>query len=135
MTTPEYYDQDLLLFFDRRPLELSLYQALFGRLSPPCPDGSVKVQKSQVSFYCPRLFAAVSLPIRRRKGWPEHCLVLTVGLGQPLDSPRAAVTVEPYPGRWTHHIFLTREEDIDGELLGWLQEAIHFAQHKGRRHI
>lgn len=133
MTTPEHYGQDLLFFFDGRPLELSLYRSLLRALSPLCPEGSVKVQKSQVSFYCPRLFAAASLPLRRGRGWPEHCLVVTIGLGRPLDSPRVAVRTEPYPGRWTHHILLTQAEEVDGELLDWLGEAIRFAQRKGRR--
>lgn len=32
MRTPEHYESDLLFFFDGRPLELSLYQALFQQL-------------------------------------------------------------------------------------------------------
>ena len=76
------------------------------------------------------LFAAVSLPVRRKKGWPRECLVLTLGLACPLDSPRAAVSVEPYPGRWTNHVLLTRPEEVDEELLLWLQEAWDFAQSK-----
>ena len=40
---------------------------------------------------------------------------MTVGLSRPLDSPRAAVSVEPYPGRWTNHILLTREDQVDEE--------------------
>ena len=133
MTVPEYYEPDLLSFFDGHPLELSLYQALFSRLDPLCPDGSVKVQKTQISFYGGRLFAAASLPIRRRKGWPEHCLVVTIGLDHRLDSPRVAVAVEPYPNRWTHHILVTREEQTDDELLGWLEEACRFAGRKTPR--
>ena len=62
MTVPEYYEPDLLSFFDGHPLELSLYQALFSRLDRLCPDASVKVQKSQISFYCPRLFATAPCP-------------------------------------------------------------------------
>ena len=133
MIVPEHYEPDLLSFFDGHPLELSLYQVLFSRLDRLCPDASVKVQKSQVSFYCPRLFAAASLPVRRRKGWPERCLVVTIGLDHRLDSPRAAVAVEPYPGRWTHHVLVTREEQIDDELLGWLEEAHRFAREKRPR--
>ena len=130
MRVPEHYAADVLFFFDGHPAELALYEALFRRMETAFPGGSVKVQKSQISFYGRHLFAAASLPVRRRKDWPKVCLVVTVGLGYRLDSPRAAVASEPYPGRWTHHILVTEERQIDGELMGWLQEAWDFAESK-----
>lgn len=130
MERNEHYESDLLFFFDGKPLELGLYQILFARMEAAFPQASVKVQKSQISFYDRHLFAAASLPVRRKKGWPEHCLVVTVGLNRQLESPRVAVAVEPYPGRWTHHILLTAPEEIDGELMGWLEEARDFAVSK-----
>ena len=130
MERSEHYESDLLFFFDGKPLELALYEALFARMEAAFPEASVKVQKSQISFYERHLFAAASLPVRRKKSWPEHCLVVTVGLNQRLESPRVAVAVEPYPGRWTHHILLTTAEEIDGELMGWLEEARAFAVSK-----
>ena len=130
MERSEHYESDLLFFFDGKPPELELYEVLFARMEAAFPQASVKVQKSQISFYERRLFAAVSLPLRRKKCWPEHCLVVTVGLNRRLDSPRVAVAVEPYPGRWTHHILLATAEEIDGELMGWLEEARSFAVSK-----
>ena len=133
MKTPEHYGADILFFFDGKPLELSLYEALFHRLEAEFPDASVKVQKSQISFYGRHLFGAASLPVRRKKDWPEHCIVVTIGLSHPLESPRAAVKVEPYPGRWTNHVLVSRMEEVDEELLDWLKEAYEFAQIKSRR--
>lgn len=130
MNVSEHYFADVLMFFDGKPLELSLYQALFEQLEKLFPGGSVRVQKSQISFYGRHLYGAASLPVRRRKGWPEHCLVVTLGLNRRLESPRVAVAVEPYPGRWTHHFLLTETDQIDGELLGWFQEAWDFAESK-----
>lgn len=130
MRTAEHYTSDILFFFDGRPAELILYETLFGRLEAEFPDASVKVQKTQISFYGRHLFAAASLPARRRKGWPEHCLLVTVGLARRLDSPRVAVATEPYPGRWTHHVPVSRPEEIDGELLAWLREAYEFSESK-----
>lgn len=131
MQIPEHYTSDVLFFFDGKPLELSLYQTLTERMAEVLPDSiSVKVQKTQISFYDHRLFAAASLPVRRKKDWPRDCLVVTVGLARPLDSPRAAVSVEPYPGRWTSHILITRPEELDTELMEWLREAHDFSQSK-----
>lgn len=133
MHTPEHYESDLLFYFDGRPVELSLYQRLFEAMEGTFPDASVKVQKSQISFYCPKLFAAASIPVRRKKDWPQECLLVTFGLERQLLSPRIAVAVEPYPNRWTHHVVVSRPEEIDGELLGWLAQAYQFGQAKRLR--
>lgn len=130
MTTPEHYESDVLFFFDGKPTELALYQALERAMAARFPEASVKVQKSQISFYHRHLFAAASLPLRRRKEWPRECLLVTFGLSHRLSSPRIAVAVEPYPNRWTHHVVVAREEEIDGELLDWLAEAYDFAAAK-----
>lgn len=125
---PEHYESDLLFFFDGKPDALALYRALAEGLERVATEASVKVQKSQISFYCGGLFAMASLP--RRKGEPG--LVVSFGLGRREPSPRVGVAVEPYPGRWTHHVTVTREDEVDGELLGWLREARDFCAAKGR---
>ena len=126
MNIPEHYENDVLFFFSGRPLELVLYQTLFQRMEPEFPEASVKVQKSQVSFYGRRLFAMASLP-RRKK---DPGLVVSFGLGRREPSPRITVAVEPYPGRWTHHVPVPEERELDGELLGWLWEAWEFNKTK-----
>lgn len=133
MHTPEHYESDLLFYFNGKPVELSLYQRLFETMDGAFPDASVKVQKSQISFYCPKLFAAASIPVRRKKNWPRTCLLVTFGLERQVASPRIAVAVEPYPNRWTHHVVVSRPEEIDGELLDWLAQAYEFAQVKRPR--
>lgn len=130
MEYPEHYTADLLFFFDGKPRELALYQHLETQMELLVPEASVKVQKSQISFYGRHLFAAASLPLRRRKTWPEECILVTFGLEYRLDSPRIAAAAEPYPGRWTHHVVVSQEEQVDGELLDWIREAYAFSQSK-----
>ena len=130
MRLPDYYETDVLAFFAGKSWALPLYEAVFAQMDRLFPDAAVKVQKSQISFYGRHLFAAVSLPLRRKKTWPAECLMVTVGLPEKLDSPRVAVATEPYPGRWTHHILVTAEEEIDGELLAWLRQAYDFSESK-----
>ena len=133
MQTGEHYDADVLFFFDGRPLELGLYQVFFDEMQRRFPGASVKVQKSQISFCGRYLFAAASLPVRRKKGWPEHCILVTFGLSRRLLSPRIAVAVEPYPNRWTHHVVVSDPAEIDGELMGWVEEAHACSEAKGPR--
>lgn len=130
MKTPEHYESDILFFFDGRPAELALYQAFFRRMEAAFPDASVRVQKSQISFYGRHFFAAASLPLRRKKDWPKECVLVTFGLDHRLDSPRVAVAVEPYPNRWTHHVLLSREDQLDEELMGWVEASYQFSESK-----
>ena len=57
--------------FYGRPGELALYEAFFRRMCAQFPACSVKVQKSQISFYHRRLFAAASLSVRRKAHPPR----------------------------------------------------------------
>lgn len=133
MNLPERYQEDILFYFDGKPRELALYQALFHRLEAAFPGASAQVQKSQISFYGRHLFAAVSLPLRRKKDWPENSILVTFGLSYQKQSPRIAVATEPYPNRWTHHVPVSASGQIDGELLDWLREAWQFSESKGGR--
>ena len=126
MKVPEHYESDVLFFFDGRPDALALYRALAEGLERIAAEASVKVQKSQISFYDGGLFAMASLPKRKR----DPGLVVSFGLGRREPSPRIAVAVEPYPGRWTHHFLIASPEEIDGELAGWVREAAAFAASK-----
>lgn len=128
MKVPEHYESDVLFFFDGRPDALALYRALAEGLERIAAEASVKVQKSQISFYDGGLFAMASLPKRKR----DPGLVVSFGLGRREPSPRVAVAAEPYPGRWTHHVPVTDEAELDGELLAWLREARDFSKSKGR---
>ena len=130
MERTAYYEGDVLAYFSGKPLELALYQALYEAMDRRMPESKVTVQKSQISFYDRHLYGAVSVPVRRKKGWPEHCLLVTFGLAYRLEDPRIAAAVEPYPNRWTHHVVVSREEEIDGQLLSWLREARDFARCK-----
>ena len=86
--------------------------------------------KTQLSFYNRHLFAMASTPRRKRTGWPEEFLLVSFGLGRAAASPRIAEAVEAYPGRWTHHVPVECAEEIDAELMHWLEEAWQFAQTK-----
>lgn len=124
---------DTLFFFSKDPAALPLYEAFEARVLAEIDNVAVKVQKTQITYTNPRVFAAVSfLPVRKKAQRPDHYITVTLGLNRRLDSPRVDKVSEPYPGRWTHHAALTREADLDGELLGWLEEARDFCRAKGR---
>ena len=103
---------------------LPLFRALESAIVTRWDDTRERVLKTQISFDSKRPFCIAWLPRGRNlPGWRGQYLIVTVGWTQPLDTPRAAVCTEPYPGRFTHHIPITRIEEIDEELLGWIAQA------------
>ncbi len=122
--------EEELMFFQSMPEMLPIYERLKRRLDSAYPDMEVKVAMTQISLRNRYVFAAVSLPWRKLKGWPEKYVLVSFGLGWKMENNRIVQTVEPYPGRWTHHVILERPEDVDGELMDWLDLAYGFAMTK-----
>ena len=119
---------DELFFFNEKPAALPLYEAFVQRLFAEIDNVTVKVQKTQISFSNKYNFAFVSfLPARKAKDRPEIYITVTFGLRYKKESPRIDAASEPYPNRWTHHLLISSEEEIDDELMGWIKEAAAFS--------
>lgn len=118
---------DKLRFLETVPGALALYAPLEDWLLTARPNAVIKVQKTQISFYDRHLFACASfMRLRPKAMLPDPYLVVSFGLSYPLEDPRV-LAVQPYPNRWTHHVLLSAPEQVDEQLLGWLQEAAEFA--------
>ena len=124
-------DPNVCCFFDGKPEALMLHEAFEQNVFSVADGVKVKVQKTQIAFSNRHNFAFVSfLPVRKAKERPEVYIVVTFGLGYRAESPRIDAAVEPYPGRWTHHVLISRTEEIDDELMGWVKEAAAFSAGK-----
>ncbi|MBS5521962.1 MAG: hypothetical protein KHX56_06785 [Clostridiales bacterium] len=121
-------DTDTLLFFEGHMAALPLYEKLAKRVLSEVDNVRIKVQKSQISFYNKHMFACVSFArVRKKKDCPENYIVVTFGLKHKVESPRIDIVTEPYPNRWTHHLLISRLDEIDEELMGWMKKAAAFA--------
>jgi hypothetical protein len=124
-------DLETLMFFDEHQDALDLYQDFEELLYGMFPYVNRRVQKTQITFVNRHVFACVSFArVKRKAELPEGYMVITLGLPAPLESDRVAVKMEPYPGRWTHHIVISRPEELDEELVSWIGEAYAFADAK-----
>lgn len=124
-------DDKLLRFFDQMPEALPLYQKFEREVLSRVEDVHIKVQKTQITYSNRHVFACVSFAkVRKAKERPPVYNVVTFGLAYKKESPRIDIATEPYPNRWTHHVLVSREEEIDGELLGWVKEAAAFSAAK-----
>lgn len=121
---------DELLFWDKWPKLLELYEIFKQYLAAAYPDMIIKVSKSQISFYNKHMFSMVSPPVRRRKDWPKEFIMVSFGLPYQVVSPRIAMSVEAYPNRWTHHVIVENADAIDETLLAWIDRAYSFSAGK-----
>lgn len=105
-----------------------LYEALERALLTRYPDCVVAVQKSQISFSCPKPFLYLWLLGfgRKIKGRTGRYFVLTLCMPRPLQSPRIGAMTEPYPGRFTCHMPISRPADLDAEFWSWVEESYRF---------
>lgn len=119
------------VFFEKQFRAMGLYQRLEEEILRRVPDSLVKTARTQITFANPRGFAFVSfLPVRPAARRPKPYLTVSFGLGCRKESLRIDAAVEPYPNRWTHHVMIGSEEEIDGELLDWIAEAAAFSRAK-----
>ena len=107
--------QDVLMFFDKDPNMLPLYEALEQQILSRIENVQLRVQKTQITFSDPRGYLFASRPRRRGGG-----LMVTFGLSAPLKSPRLFAVANPAPGRYTHHVQMADPADIDGQLMQWI---------------
>lgn len=127
----EHKNQDTVIFFEKNSAAYPLYEALEAKLLKKFPHTAVRVGNTQITFSNRNVYACVSFQrVIKKADLPSPYLVLTLGLSYPLESGRVAAKTEPYPGRWTTHIIVAAIEEIDDELLLWLQQAYCFAESK-----
>lgn len=122
--------QALQTLFKGRQDMLDLYDAFEQAVLARFPDTGIVVQKTQVAMRNRYIFAVASPPVRKIKGRPGIYLVVSLGLARPLDDARAVEVVEPYPGRFTNHILIESADEVDEQLMQWVEEAYHFSMSK-----
>ena len=127
----EFYKNDAMMFFAEHREAYPIYEKFTCALMERFPESKVKVQKSQISFYNRHMYACVSfMHVKKKSELPPDYFVLTLGMPYPLESARVSIKTEPYPGRWTTHIVISSQSDIDSELLKWIEDAYNFALSK-----
>ncbi|HEU0299778.1 MAG TPA: DUF5655 domain-containing protein [Longimicrobium sp.] len=108
-------------FFSGHPESRAIFDAVQAAVQAIGP-AQVRVTKSQVSFRRERGFAWAWMPDVYLEGGHAP-LVLTLALRRRDASPRWKQVVEPYPGRFTHHLELRAPSEVDAQARRWLQEA------------
>lgn len=110
----------------------ALCSRLIEDVQSALPEVELRPARTQIGLFHGCGFAWV-WPARRKSERRQGCIGLSIGLPARVESERFHSAVEPYPGRWTHHMLLSSEREIDAELIAWLREAWHFAAFRSRK--
>ena len=93
-------EQETFLFFENNPGALPIYETFEKRVLQEIHGVHIRAQKTQITFTNRHVFACVSfLKVRKAKDLPPIDLVVTIGTGRRIDSPRIEAVAEPYPNR------------------------------------
>ncbi len=108
-------------FFEGSDLGLAVYERVRSIIERGGPV-EIRVGRSQVAFRRRRGFAYLWRP-GRYLDRPDAEVVLSIALPRRLQSPRWKEVVRPAPRAWMHHLELYSVLELDGEVVGWLDEA------------
>ncbi len=111
--------------FKDKPEQKMLYLQVKKYLDA-MPGATEKITKTQISYAGKRQFAWIWLPMEWDKRRPPGCIILSFTLQRRITDPKIVEAVEPYPGRWIHHIIITKKEDFTPDIQQWLDEACRF---------
>lgn len=110
--------------FAKMPDAMGLFAPFQAVMAERYPAAEVDVQKTQVTYRAPKVFCCASLLRARRDAeLPKPYLTVTIGLPEPPEGPRIAQRVEIRPGRWTIHIVVGGEDDMDEGLFELIDAA------------
>ena len=125
-------NKEVEAFFAGKPETKALFMAVERKIRAIGP-AIITVTKTQISFATRTQFAWVWMPLPTDRKRPLHSLVLSFGCGRRIVHDQIVEAIEPYPGRWTHHVIIAEEADLTGVLDVWLLEAYRFSETRGRQ--
>ncbi len=108
-------------FFDNYPDSRALFDPLFEVVNEIGPV-EIKISKSQIAFIHKKTYAWAWIPAKYLRGKTAP-LVITISFRRRDSSPRWKEIVEPYPGRFMHHLELRSVDEIDSQVRQWLKQA------------
>lgn len=130
--TDEMTNKEIEAFFAGKPEAKALFMAVERKIQAIGP-AIIKVSKTQISFATRTQFAWVWMPLPTDRKRPLHSLVLSFGCGRRIVNDQIVEAIEPYPGRWTHHVIIAEAADLTSAVDAWIREAYRFSETRGRQ--
>ena len=130
----EMTNKEIEAFFAGKPEAKALFMAVERKIQAIGP-AIIKVSKTQISFATRTQFAWVWMPLPTDRKRPLHSLVLSFGCGRRIVNDQIVEAIEPYPGRWTHHVIIAEAVDLTSAVDAWIREAYRFSETRGRQPV
>jgi hypothetical protein len=125
-------NKEVEAFFVGKPEVRALFMAVERKIRAIGP-AIITVSKTQISFATRTQFAWVWMPQPPDRKRPLHSLVLSFGCGRQIVHDQIVEAIEPYPGRWTHHVIIAEEADLTAAVDAWMREAYRFSETRGHQ--
>jgi hypothetical protein len=120
-------NQNIKKYFSLKPSQLYLFNIIYDRCIDIGPI-KIKVSKTQISFANRRQFAWIWLPLPWDKRRPPHSIVLSFALPKQISDKKIVKAIQPYPGRWMHHMIIENGNNVNSKVCKWLKQAYIFGQ-------
>jgi len=127
-------NKEVEAFFSGNPVTKALFMAVERKIRAIGP-AIITVGKTQISFATRTQFAWVWMPQPTGRKRPMHSLVLSFGCGRKIEHEQIVEAIEPYPGRWTHHVIIAEAADLTADVDDWLREAYRFSETRGLKPV
>jgi hypothetical protein len=99
---------------DKEPVVTRIYERLIAELQK---FGPLKIEPKKTSIHLGNRFGFAGVYTRK------DYVNLEIHLSHKLTSKRVSKVEQASANRYHHTIKLTKPDEIDGELLGWLKDA------------
>lgn len=113
-------------FFYGHAKEEALFMAMLDWIRLKYPDTRLRFCKTQMNLLDPNSYCILSMPYRRRAAFPY--LIVTLGYPTRPESERFDQCVQISKNRWTCHLILDNESQLNQELMQLIDEARVFAK-------
>lgn len=127
-------NKEVEAFFTGNPVAKALFMAVERKIQAIGP-AIISVTKTQISFATRTQFAWVWMPQPTDRKRQLHSLVLSFGCGRQIVHDQIVEAIEPYPGRWTHHVIIAEEADLTDAVDAWMREAYRFSETRGQHPV
>lgn len=115
-------------FFQGHLKEEALFNTLIDWIKQQYPNTKLRICKTQINLLDPHSYCILSLPYRRRAAFSHPYLIVTLGYPTRPESERFDQCVQISKNRWTCHLILDNESQLNQELLQLIKEARIFAK-------
>ncbi len=120
-------DPNPMNLFGKHLGALPIYRELERRIMEKFPKTNIVVYSDQIAFRYNRNFTLVSFMNLSKAKNLSNFITVTFQLERPYQDKRILMVSRDRARIWSHHVILTSPQEVDGELMDWVEKAYDYA--------